>query len=101
LRPRSRRCAVSAMVVRKSFGSKGSRFLAVRKRLLATSTHSITRSEMAESPTDEQNYKMIEEAILSLAAEGLLYDTGERRWSNRTQSYQVVWAAVPRKGERH
>jgi hypothetical protein len=55
---------------------------------------------MANSPTDEQKYRMIEEAILSLAAEGLLYDTGKRRWSERTKSYQVVWAAVPPKHQR-
>jgi hypothetical protein len=47
---------------------------------------------MANSPTDEQKYRMIEEAISSLAARGFLYDTGERRWSERTQSYQIVWA---------
>jgi hypothetical protein len=47
---------------------------------------------MANSPTDEKKRRMIEEAILSLAAQGFLYDTGERRWSERTQSYQIVWA---------
>jgi hypothetical protein len=47
---------------------------------------------MANSPTDEQKYRMIEEAILSLAARGFLYDTGQRKWSARTQSYQIVWA---------
>jgi hypothetical protein len=40
---------------------------------------------------------MIEEAILSLAAEGLIYDLLVKEGG---QSYQIVWAAVPRKGER-
>jgi hypothetical protein len=48
-------------------------------------------------PTDEQKYEMIEEAFRTLAAQGLIYDTGIRKWSERTRSYQVVWAAVPGK----
>jgi hypothetical protein len=52
---------------------------------------------MTNIPTDEQKYEMIEEAIRTLAAQGLLYDTGKRKWSERTRSYQVVWAAVPPK----
>jgi hypothetical protein len=40
---------------------------------------------------------MIQTAIYELAAEGLIYDTGRRRRSERTQSYQIVWAAVPGK----
>jgi hypothetical protein len=56
---------------------------------------------MTNSPTDEQKFRMIEKAILSLAAEGLIYDTGKRRWSARTRSYQVVWAAVPQKEDRN
>jgi hypothetical protein len=55
---------------------------------------------MTKSPTDEEKYQMIEEANRQLAAEGLLYDTGQRRWSERTQSYQTVWAAVPPKHQR-
>jgi hypothetical protein len=55
---------------------------------------------MASSPTDEEKYEMIEEAIRRLAAQGLIFDTGKRRWSARTQTYQVVWAAVPPKHER-
>jgi hypothetical protein len=40
---------------------------------------------------------MIQRAIYELAAEGLIYDTGRLRWSEPTQSYQLVWAAVPGK----
>jgi hypothetical protein len=52
------------------------------------------------SPTDEEKYEMIEEAIRRLAAEGLIYDTGRRKWSARTQTYQIVWAAIPPKNHR-
>ena len=45
----------------------------------------------------EEECKLIEEACQELAAEGLIYDTGERRWSERTRSHQIVWAAVPPK----
>jgi hypothetical protein len=38
--------------------------------------------------------EMFEKAFQELAAQGLVYDTGERRWSERTQSHQVVWAAT-------
>src|SRR5262245_56045980 len=37
------------MAVRKSFGSKGSRFLIVRRRLSATSVHSVTSYEMRKT----------------------------------------------------
>jgi hypothetical protein len=40
---------------------------------------------------------MIQKAIYELAAQGLIYDTGQRRSSERTQSYRIVWAAVPAK----
>jgi hypothetical protein len=50
---------------------------------------------------DEVGYDEIEAALQELVAEGLVYDTGERRWSERTQSHQVVWAAVPPKHKRH
>jgi hypothetical protein len=45
--------------------------------------------------------EMIEAAIQRLVAQGLVYDTGKRRWSEQTQSHQVVWAAVPPKHEQH
>jgi hypothetical protein len=50
---------------------------------------------------DEFGYDEIEAALQELAAEGRIYDTGERRWSERTQSHQVVWAAVPPKHKQH
>jgi hypothetical protein len=54
---------------------------------------------MTKTLLDQEEYVMVEEAIQSLAAEGLIYDTGKRRWSARTQSFQIVWAAVPPKHE--
>ena len=38
--------------------------------------------------------EQIEEALQSLAREGLIVDSGQRRWSERTQSYQIVWVAA-------
>lgn len=49
----------------------------------------------------EPTMEDLEEAIKSLAEQGKIYDTGERRWSERTRSYQIVWAAVPPKDEQH
>ena len=45
-------------------------------------------------PPDGVVYEAIEQAIQDLAREGLIVDTGQRRWSERTRSYQIVWAAV-------
>jgi hypothetical protein len=43
---------------------------------------------------DENNmYESVNEAIQELAREGKIYDTGKKRWSERTGSYQIVWAA--------
>jgi hypothetical protein len=54
-----------------------------------------TRPKMTVLPTEAEKYAAIEESFRWLAAKGLIYDTGRRRWSERTQSYQIVWAAVP------
>lgn len=39
----------------------------------------------------------IEAALRRLVRQGLIYDTGKRRWSERSQQYQIVWAAVRHK----
>lgn len=57
--------------------------------------------DMTKRRNVDRHDEMIEEAFQELAAEGLIYDTGERAWSDRTQSYHVVWAGVPPKHERH
>ena len=51
---------------------------------------------MNNDPTDEEKFEMLEAALRRLEAEGQIYDTGERRWSERTRTHQVVWAAVPK-----
>jgi hypothetical protein len=57
---------------------------------------------MRKYPTNERLQEDVMEALLRLAAEGLIYDTGRRRkWSERTRSYQVVWAAIPPKNEQN
>jgi hypothetical protein len=33
----------------------------------------------------------IDEAIRQAVNEGLLVDTGKKRWSEKTQTYQTVW----------
>jgi hypothetical protein len=52
---------------------------------------------MKKSRSDEEMHQMINEALERAAEQGLIYDTGQRRWSERTQSYQIVWAAIPPK----
>ena len=45
--------------------------------------------------------RMIEEACQDLARRGLICDSGRRRWSERMQSFQIVWIAVPSKEDQH
>jgi hypothetical protein len=47
--------------------------------------------------TDEdEGCEAIEKAIQDLARWGLIYDSGRRRWSNRTRQYQIAWKASTR-----
>jgi chromosome segregation and condensation protein ScpB len=41
----------------------------------------------------DARHDAIEQAIQDLAREGLIVDSGQRRWSERTRSYQIVWVA--------
>jgi hypothetical protein len=41
--------------------------------------------------TEEEAYEAIEEAFREFQREGRIYDSGERRWSNQTQRYEIVW----------
>ena len=45
--------------------------------------------------TEEEKYEAIEQALQKLDRQGLIVDTGRRRWSKRTRSYQIVWAKAP------
>jgi hypothetical protein len=42
----------------------------------------------------------IEEAIQQLARDGLIVDSRERRWSERTGRYEIVWKSKIYKGAR-
>ena len=52
-----------------------------------------TKFEFGSRPVDEVDHDAIEEAIRDLARQGLIVDTGHRRWSERTGRYEIVWAA--------
>jgi hypothetical protein len=55
-----------------------------------------TKFEFRGWPLDEVDddaIEAIEQAIQDLAREGLIVDTGRRRWSARTGGYEIVWAA--------
>jgi hypothetical protein len=58
----------------------------------------MTKSRMIRKLSDSQHTnptkREIEAAIRALADEGLIYDTGQRRWSERFQEYQIVWATI-------
>jgi hypothetical protein len=41
----------------------------------------------------DARHDAIEQAIQNLARRGLIVDSGRRRWSERTRSYQIVWIA--------
>jgi hypothetical protein len=46
---------------------------------------------------DEARECYLEEILESAAKWGLIRDTGERKWSAATCSYQIVWESVPGK----
>ena len=46
---------------------------------------------------EKEKHKAMEQTLQKLAREGLIVDTGRRRWSERTRSYQIIWEAVPGK----
>jgi hypothetical protein len=49
--------------------------------------------EFGSWPLDEVN-DAIEQAIQNLARQGLIIDTGRRRWSERTGRYEIVWGRL-------
>ena len=55
--------------------------------------HPDVLSFRAARTTDERLHEQVMEALRRMAAGGRIYDTGRRKWSERTRSYQVVWAA--------
>ena len=51
--------------------------------------------EFVSRPLDEVDESLdeIEQAIQNLARKGLIVDSGHRRWSELTRSYEIVWVA--------
>jgi hypothetical protein len=44
-------------------------------------------------PLNKVDHDAIEQAIQDLARDGLIVDSGRRRWSERTGRYEIVWIA--------
>jgi hypothetical protein len=55
-------------------------------------------SPRPDLPAKRFTREEIEEAIERLAREGLIVDSGERRWSERTGRYEIVWKSKVYKG---
>ena len=53
------------------------------------------RKRPAAVPKEKEKCEAIEQALQKLAREGLIVDTGRRRWSKRTHSFQIVWVKAP------
>ena len=47
--------------------------------------------EFGSWPLYEVDYEEIQQAIQDLVHEGLVVDSGRRRWSERTGRYEIVW----------
>ena len=65
-----------------------------RGELNMTKTH-----REAARDLDEEKRAYADELLGSAARWGLLRNTGKRKWSERTRSYQIVWEAIPGKLE--
>lgn len=52
------------------------------------------RKDLTLPPTlldEEATREAIDEALQEAARKGLIVDSGERRWSERTGRYEIVW----------
>jgi hypothetical protein len=47
-----------------------------------------------DRPADAEIQRLIEEAIQDLVRKGLVVDSGQRRWSQRTGRYEIVWKST-------
>jgi hypothetical protein len=47
-----------------------------------------------DRPADAEIQRSIEEAIQHLVRKGLVVDSGQRRWSQRTGRYEIVWKST-------
>ena len=50
------------------------------------------RKDVPTDPAEMQ--RAIDEAIQDLASKGLIIDSGEKRWSERTGRYEIVWKSA-------
>jgi hypothetical protein len=50
------------------------------------------RKDRPADPAEIQ--QSVEEAIQDLVREDLVIDSGQRRWSERTKRYEIVWVAT-------
>ena len=58
----------------------------------------MTKMHHDAAPDPEGAKQAYADQLLESAARwGLLRDTGQRKWSERTGSYQIVWEPVPGK----
>jgi hypothetical protein len=57
----------------------------------------VTNTEREAAKDFDEAAAYVEEILESAAKWGLIRDTGEREWSERTCSYQIVWERVPGK----
>jgi hypothetical protein len=57
-----------------------------------TNTH-----HKAARDLDKEKRAYADQLLESAARWGLIRDTGKRKWSERTRSYQIIWEAVPGK----
>ena len=48
-------------------------------------------SRQYKFPNKEAKLEAIEQALQRLASEGLIFNSGERRWSEQTGRYEIVW----------
>ena len=62
------------------------------RELNMTNTH-----HEAARDLDKEKRAYADQLLESAARWGLIRDTGKRKWSERTRSYQIIWEAVPGK----
>jgi hypothetical protein len=47
-----------------------------------------------DRPTDAELQRLLEEATQHFVRKGWLIDSGQRRWSERTGRYEIVWEST-------
>ncbi len=70
----------------------------MRKQEKHMSKYHKRASPSAELSDKKPTREEIQEAIWELARMGLSFDSGERRWSQQTGRYEIVWKSKIYKG---